>query len=110
MSTRRRADLASALDVHPFSSYRQKVVTALYENGTSFEYRMFDNERASAELAALWPIGRFPVLVDGGRTIPEASIIIDHLGLRHPGPVRLIPDDPRAALDVRMMDPSSTFT
>ena len=45
-----------------------------------------------------------PVLVDDGRTVVEATIIIEHLGLHHPGPVRLIPDDPRAALDVRMMD------
>ena len=45
-----------------------------------------------------------PVLVDDGRTVVEASIIIEHLGLHHPGPVRLIPEDPRAALDVRMMD------
>jgi glutathione S-transferase len=92
------------LYAHPFSSYCQKVLIALYENGTPFEYRILDNERANAELEALWPIKRFPVLVDGGRAIPEASIIIEHLGLRHLGPVRLIPEDPRAALDVRMMD------
>jgi glutathione S-transferase len=42
--------------------------------------------------------------VDEGRTVVETSIIIEHLGLHHPGPVRLIPEDPRAALDVRMMD------
>ncbi len=96
--------MALTLHAHPFSSYCQKVLTALYENGTLFEYRMLDNERANAELAALWPIRRFPVLVDGGRTIPEASIIIEHLGLWHPGPVSLIPEDPRPALDVRMMD------
>src|SRR4030095_14264595 len=52
----------------------------------------------------LWPLKRMPVLVDDGRTVLEASIIIEHLDLRHPGPVRLIPEDPRAALDVRMMD------
>jgi glutathione S-transferase len=34
----------------------------------------------------------------------EASIIIEHLGLHHPGPMRLIPEAPQAALDVRMMD------
>jgi glutathione S-transferase len=45
-----------------------------------------------------------PVLVDAGRTVLEASIIVEHLGRCHPGPVRLIPDDPGAALDVRMMD------
>ena len=92
------------LYAHPFSSYCQKVLIALYENGTPFEYRILDNEPTNAELASLWPVKRFPVLVDGGRTVVEASIIIEHLGLYHPGPVTLIPDDPRAALDVRMMD------
>ena len=62
------------------------------------------DERAAAEHEALWPLKRIPVLVDEGRTVVEASIIIEHLGLHHPGPVRLIPEDPRAALDVRMMD------
>lgn len=62
------------------------------------------DERAAAELQALWPLRRFPVLVDEGRTIVEATIIIEHLGLHHPGPVRLIPEDARAAPEVRMMD------
>jgi glutathione S-transferase len=62
------------------------------------------DERAAAEHEALWPLKRIPVLVDEGRTVLEASIIIEHLDLRHPGPVRLIPEDPHAALDVRMMD------
>ena len=34
----------------------------------------------------------------------SSSIIIEHLGLHHPGPVRLIPADPTAALEVRMLD------
>ncbi|MBQ0819451.1 glutathione S-transferase family protein [Microvirga terrae] len=92
------------LYAHPFSAYCQKVLIALYENGTPFEYRTLGDEQADAELAALWPIKRFPVLVDAGRTVMEATIIIEHLGLHHPGPVRLIPDDPREALDVRLMD------
>jgi len=92
------------LYAHPFSSYCQKVLIAFYENDIPFEYRPIDSEQASAELAALWPIRRFPVLVDDGRTVVEASIIIEHLGLFHPGPVRLIPEDPRAALEVRAMD------
>lgn len=94
------------LYAHPFSSYCQKVLIALYENDTPFEFRMLapGDERAAAEHAALWPLKRFPVLVDEGRTVVEASIIIEHLGLHHPGPVRLIPEDARARLDVRMMD------
>ena len=34
----------------------------------------------------------------------ETSIIIEHLQLTHPGPVRLLPVDARAALDVRFLD------
>ena len=45
----------------------------------------------------LWPMKRFPLLVDGDRTIIEASCIVEYVGLRLPGPVRLIPDDPQAA-------------
>ncbi|WNG37834.1 glutathione S-transferase family protein [Archangium minus] len=92
------------LYAHPFSSYCQKVLIALYENALPFELRMLDNPQAMAELAALWPLKRFPVLVDEGRTVLESSIIIEHLQLHHPGPVRLIPEDAREALDVRTMD------
>ena len=94
------------LYAHPFSSYCQKVLIALYENGIPFEFRMLgpDDERITAEWLALWPLKRFPVLTDAGRPVVEASIIIEYLGLFHPGPVRLVPEDPRAALAVRMMD------
>ena len=98
--------MSMKLYAHPFSSYCQKVLIALYENHTPFVYQMLgpDAERAAAEHAALWPLKRIPVLVDAGRTVVEATIIIEHLGLHHPGPVRLIPEEPDAALDVRMMD------
>lgn len=92
------------LYAHPFSSYCQKVLVALYENDTAFELRMLGDPEVDAELATLWPLKRFPVLVDGGRTVLEASIIIEHLDLHHPGPLHLIPDDPKAALEVRLMD------
>jgi glutathione S-transferase len=94
------------LYAHPFSSYCQKVLIALYENATPFRLRMLGpgDTPEMAELAARWPLKRFPIIVDDGRTVMETSIIIEHLGLYHPGPVRLVPDDPRAALDVRLMD------
>ena len=94
------------LYAHPFSSYCQKALIALYENGTPFEFRLLahDDPRIMAEFAELWPIRRFPVLVDEQRTVMEASIIIEYLGLHYPGPVALVPADARAALDVRGMD------
>jgi glutathione S-transferase len=64
---------------------------------------MLDSEQANSELAALWPIKRFPVLVDDGHTVVETSIITEHLDLRHPGPERLVPEDAGGVLDVRMM-------
>jgi glutathione S-transferase len=92
------------LYAHPFSSYCQKVLIALYENGIDFEYRVVDNNDVVEELEALWPLKKFPVLVDEGETFLETSIIIEHLQHRHNGPVRLIPDAPQAAITARMMD------
>src|SRR5260221_4760923 len=98
--------MALTLYAHPFSSYCQKVLIALYENTTPFAFRQLGPEDATAgiELAKLWPLNRFPVLVDGDLTLPETSIIIEHLALHHPGPVKLIPEDPDAALQVRLLD------
>ncbi|ANB17279.1 glutathione S-transferase family protein [Dokdonella koreensis] len=94
------------LFAHPFSSYCQKALIALHENAIPFRYRLLEqtDPQTQAEFAALWPIRRFPMLRAGTRTLPEASIIIEYLQLHHPGPVRLIPDDPDAALQVRLLD------
>ncbi len=91
---------------HPFSSYCQKVLIALYENATPFEFRVLSPDRpeVAAEHAELWPLKRFPVLVDAGRTVIEASIIVEHLDVHHSGPVRMVPQDRDAALHVRTMD------
>ena len=92
---------------HPFSSYCQKALVAFYENAVPFVPHNIDgppDNPAMQELAARWPMKRFPLLVDGERTIIEASCIIEYIGLRAPGPVQLIPSDPMAALEVRMMD------
>jgi hypothetical protein len=41
-------------------------------------------QQASAEHEALWPLKRITVLVDESRVV-EASIIIEQIGLHHPG-------------------------
>ena len=92
------------LYAHPFSSYCQKALIAPYENDTPFDYRSLEDASANAELEALWPIKRFPVLVNGGEPILEATIIIEYLALNYPGPSVLIPADPAQALEARMMD------
>jgi glutathione S-transferase len=67
----------------------------------SFEFRSLVSAQPqhSEQLAALWPLCKFPVLKDSDAVLIESSIIIEHLDLHHPSP-RLIPADPSAALDV----------
>ncbi len=82
------------LYAHPFSSYCQKVLIALWADGTEFVYRILDEEHPEnmAELKRRWPFAQFPLLVDDGETVAETTPIIEHLQARHPGPNRWIPD------------------
>ncbi len=95
-----------ALYGHPFSSYTQKVLIALYENATPFELRCIGPETPehAAEWLRRWPLRKFPLLVDGDRQLVESSIVIEYLDRVHPGPARLLPADPLTALDVRFLD------
>lgn len=92
---------------HPFSSFCQKVLVALYENGT-FERRVIDlgEPESRAELERVWPITKFPVLRDdeAGVTVPESGLIIEYLAEHHDGPAALVPADRGAALQARIWD------
>lgn len=98
--------MSLALYGHPFSSYTQKVLIALYENGRPFELRILgpDTPEHTQEWLERWPLRMFPLLLDNGRNVVETSIIIEYLQQAHPGPLALIPDDPAAALEVRFLD------
>jgi glutathione S-transferase len=93
------------LYAHPFSSYSQKALIALYEHDVPFDYRNLEDPGAQAELAALWPMRRFPVLVHGGRTVLEATCVVEYIDLHFRGSrPPLIPEERDAALQVRMLD------
>ena len=98
--------MSLVLHAHPLSSYCHKVLIALYELEAPFELAMLDlgDEAGRNAFYALWPIGKMPVLEDkaAGVALPESSIIIDYLNRRFGGD--LIPDDPDAALEVRLQD------
>jgi glutathione S-transferase len=100
--------MSLTLYFHPLSSFCQKPLIALYENDTPFTPRIVDlgDAASSAEMKTLWPLGKFPVLRDDalGRTIPEASIIIEHLAQHYPGKTRLVPADPDLAIATRLRD------
>ncbi|MFN3472865.1 MAG: glutathione S-transferase family protein [Blastomonas sp.] len=94
------------LFAHPFSSYCQKVLIALYEHDTPFTLRMVgpDHPENQAQLSALSPVGKFPLLLDGERAVMEATTIIEYLQVTCPGGTPLIPANPAAAVEVRMLD------
>ena len=93
---------------HPLSSYCQKVLIALYENGTPFEKQIVNlgDIDSAAAFRKLWPVGKMPGLHDstGDRAIPESSIIIEYLQQHYPGGTALIPAEPAAALHTRLAD------
>lgn len=96
------------LHFHPLSSCCHKALIALYELGVPFEGRLLDlgDAQQRSDFLALWPTGKMPLLQDGDRVVPETSIIIEYLAQHHapPGGQQLLPADPVAALEVRLMD------
>ena len=79
---------------HPFSSYTQKVLIALWADEPPFEYRMIDQDHPEnlEVLKRHSPYGLFPLLIDDGRPVFESSTIIEHLQAHHAGANRWIPD------------------
>ena len=67
------------LHQHPFASYCQKVLIALYELGVPFEPHLVDGAEGRAELARLWPMATIPVLTDGELILPESTTIIEYI-------------------------------
>lgn len=82
------------LFAHPFSSYCQKVLIALWADETPFEYRLLEQAHPEnfAEVQRRWPFGKFPLLIDDDETVVETTAIIEHLQAKHSGPNRWIPD------------------
>jgi glutathione S-transferase len=95
-----------ALYGHPFSSYTWKALIALYANETEFEFRVVDADHPeNAEFVqSAGPLGKFPVLQDGENVIFESTSIIEYLSQRHATNELLVPDEPSAALGMRMLD------
>jgi len=104
--TERKTAMSLTFYFHPLSSFCQKALIALYENDTPFTPHKVDlqDEAQSVAFKKIWPVRKFPVLRDGDRIIPESTSIIEYLAQHYPGPVKLVPADAEAALDVRAQD------
>lgn len=79
---------------HPFSSYTQKVLIALWADERPFEYRVISPEHPDnfEELKRHSPFGQFPLLIDEGVAVFESTPIIEHLQAHHPGTGKWIPE------------------
>lgn len=90
---------------HPFSSYTQKVLIALWANETPFEYRLLESDypENAAILKQHSPFGLFPLLLDDGQPVIESTPIIEHLQAHHPGRNVWIPEG-EPGRRVRLLD------
>src|SRR4051794_17254585 len=98
--------MALVLYQHPFASFCQKALIALYELDLPFEPRLVEGEEGRAELARLWPLAGIPVLrdEDAALTLPESTTIIESLDSLAAGGPALIPADAGEALQARLWD------
>lgn len=98
------------LHVHPLASFCHKALIAAYELDVPFEPRIVDlgDPASRARFAEVWPLLKFPVLVDSdrGATVAESTTIIEYLDRFHRAPGRrpLLPEDADAAWQARMWD------
>jgi glutathione S-transferase len=83
------------LVVHHLNDSRsQRILWLLEELGAPYEIKRYDRDAATRlappELTGVHPLGKSPVVTDGGRTIHESGAIIDYIVRRH-GNGRLAP-------------------
>ena len=92
------------LVVHHLNESRsQRVLWLLEELGVPYELKKHGGDPqtrlAPAELKAVHPLGKSPVITDNGRAVHETGAIIDYV-IRHHGGGRLQPDPESGDYDV----------
>jgi glutathione S-transferase len=79
---------------HLNDSRSQRILWLLEELAVPYEIKRYARDAATRlappELKAIHPLGKSPVITDGGRTVHESGAIIDYLVRRH-GAGRLAP-------------------
>ena len=90
---------------HPFASFVWKPLIALYERDVMFTFQIVDpsHPENQARIAELSPTGQFPALIDGNMEIAQSNAIIEYLDLFHGEAAPMVPNNPREAIEARMM-------
>ncbi|MBM9484786.1 glutathione S-transferase family protein [Pseudomonas sp. R11F] len=91
------------ITVHHLNNSRsQRILWLLEELGLPYEIKRYQRDPktnlAPPELKAIHPLGKSPVIEDGGQVLIESAAIIDYL-IRHYGQGRLQPDPATATYD-----------
>ena len=91
------------LVVHHLNESRsQRILWLLEELGVPYELKTYQRDAqtrlAPPELKAINPLGKSPMITEGGRTIIETGAIIDYV-IRHHGGGRMQPDPASADYD-----------
>ena len=89
---------------HPFAAFVWKPLIAAYERNVPFEFLMVDPDHPAntARMRELSPTGQYPALADGDRTVTQSNAVIEYLDRIGSSPT-MIPSDPDAALNARML-------
>ena len=91
---------------HLNESRSQRILWLLEELGLDYEIKKYERDPATrlapAELKAIHPLGKSPVISDGDRVIHESGAIIDYI-IRWHGAGRLAPDADKSAYDEYQM-------
>jgi glutathione S-transferase len=87
---------------HLNDSRSQRILWLLEELGLPYEIKRYQRDAATRlappELTAVHPLGKSPVITDGGRTLNESGAIVDYIVRRHGGG-RLAPDPSSPSYD-----------
>src|SRR5262249_43396597 len=87
---------------HLNDSRSQRILWLLEELGLEYEIKHYRRDAqtrlAPPELTAVHPLGKSPMITDGGRLILESGAIVDYVVRRHGGG-RLQPDPATTAYD-----------
>ena len=75
------------------SPFVRKVRIALEEKGIPYETEHLVPLPKTAELLAMNPLGKIPILRDGDVVVPDSSVICAYLEKKHPSPA-LYPSEP----------------
>jgi glutathione S-transferase len=85
----------------PRCPYCARVRIVLAEKGVAYETVVIDLDDRPAWLYELNPVGRVPVIEEGGWALPESAVINELLEEQYPEPP-LLPTDPRARALARL--------